>query len=57
MEESKLKILYEDNHLIVVIKEPGILSQKDNTDDLDIMTLIKDYLKVKYNKRRTKKNI
>jgi 23S rRNA pseudouridine1911/1915/1917 synthase len=50
MLENKLEILYEDNHLIVVIKEPGILSQKDNTDDLDIMTLIKDYLKVKYNK-------
>lgn len=50
MLENKLEILYEDNHLIVVIKEPGILSQKDNTNDLDIMTLIKDYLKVKYNK-------
>lgn len=50
MEDNKLKILYEDNHLIVVVKEPGILSQADNTHDLDMMTLIKDYIKVKYNK-------
>ncbi len=50
MLENKLEILYEDNHLIVVVKEPGILSQPDNTNDPDIMTLIKNYLKVKYNK-------
>ena len=45
MNGNTLKILYEDNHLIVVIKDPGVLSQADNTNDLDILTLIKGYLK------------
>lgn len=45
-----LKILYEDNHLIVAIKPAGVLSQEDNTKDLDMLTLIKQYIKEKYNK-------
>jgi len=48
--KNKLQILYEDNHIIVVIKPINILSQKDNTNDLDMVTLIKDYLKIKYKK-------
>lgn len=48
--KNKLKILYEDNHLIVVVKPINILSQKDNTNDLDMLTMIKDYIKVKYKK-------
>ena len=45
-----LNILYEDNHIIVVVKEPKIPSQADKTHDLDILTIIKQYLKEKYNK-------
>ena len=45
-----LKILYEDNHIIVVLKEPGIPSQADKTKDPDMLTIIKKYLKEKYNK-------
>lgn len=45
-----LEILYEDNHVIVCYKEAGILSQADNTGDIDMLTMIKDYLKKKYNK-------
>ena len=45
-----LKILYEDNHIIVVIKQPGIPVQEDKTGDLDMLTIIKKYLKEKYNK-------
>lgn len=45
-----MKILYEDNHLIVAIKEPNILSQADQTGDLDMLTLLKKYLKEKYHK-------
>lgn len=45
-----LNILYEDNHIIVVVKEPGIPSQGDKTQDLDMLTIIKKYLKEKYNK-------
>ena len=47
---NKLNILYEDNHLIVVIKPSGVLSQADNTKDEDMLTIIKKYLKEKYHK-------
>ena len=46
----KLKILYEDNHIIVVIKPVGIPVQQDKTGDLDMLTIIKDYIKEKYKK-------
>lgn len=45
-----LKIFYEDNHIIVCYKPRGILSQADNTKDLDMLTIIKNYIKEKYNK-------
>ena len=47
---NKLNILYEDNHIIVVVKDANILSQADNTNDLDMLTLIKEYIKKKSNK-------
>ena len=53
MEDGKvmIKILYEDNHILVVIKEVGILSQSDGSNRLDMLTLLKDYLKEKYQKK------
>ena len=45
-----LNILYEDNHIIVVEKPFNVLSQSDDTKDLDMLTIIKSYLKEKYNK-------
>jgi len=45
-----MKIIYEDNHIIVVEKMPNIPSQGDKTGDIDMLTLIKEYLKEKYNK-------
>ena len=47
---QNLKVLYEDNHIIVVRKDPNIPSQADKTEDLDMLTIIKEYLKEKYNK-------
>ena len=47
---QKLEVLFEDNHIIVVKKEPNIPSQADKTEDLDMLTIIKAYLKEKYNK-------
>ena len=47
---NKLNILYEDNHIIVVEKPINVLSQADNTNDIDMLTLIKNYLKEKYQK-------
>ncbi len=45
-----LKVIYEDNHIIVVIKPAGIPVQQDKTGDKDMITIIKEYLKEKYNK-------
>lgn len=48
--EINLKVIYEDNHIIVVEKPANIPSQGDKTGDLDMLTIIKAYLKEKYNK-------
>ncbi len=45
-----MKILYEDNHLLVVVKPSGVLSQADGTHHADMLTLLKAYLKEKYQK-------
>ncbi len=45
-----MKIFYEDNHVLVVYKESGILSQEDNTKAPDLLNMVKNYIKVKYNK-------
>ena len=47
---NNLNILYEDNHIIVVEKKPNVLCQSDYTKDLDLLTIIKNYLKEKYQK-------
>lgn len=45
-----LKVLYEDNHIIVVVKPQNVPSQGDKTGDEDMLTIIKKYIKEKYNK-------
>ena len=47
---EKLKIIFEDNHIIVVEKPVNIPSQGDKTGDIDMLSIIKEYLKEKYNK-------
>ena len=49
--KNNLEILYEDNHIIVVVKPFNILSQSDDTKDIDMLSIIKTYLKEKYNKK------
>ena len=49
---QKLNVIYEDNHIIVVEKPVNISSQGDKTNDIDMLSIIKDYLKEKYNKPR-----
>ncbi len=39
------KIIYEDNHIIVVIKPQNISVQADSSKDIDMLTIIKDYIK------------
>lgn len=43
-------ILHEDNSVLVVVKPQNIPSQADASGDLDLLTLLKDYVKQKYNK-------
>ena len=47
---KNLKVIFEDNHIIVVEKQPNIPSQSDKTGDIDMLTLVKQYIKEKYNK-------
>lgn len=47
---NNLNILYEDNHIIVVEKKPNILSQSDITGDIDLLSMVKRYVKERYNK-------
>ena len=44
------KVLFEDNHLIIVNKPAGYLSQGDATGDIDMTEITKQYIKVKYDK-------
>ena len=47
---QNLKVIYEDNHIIVVEKTPNIPSQSDKTGDIDMLAIVKEYIKEKYNK-------
>ena len=46
----KNNIIYEDNHLLVVLKPINIPVQEDSSKDNDLLTMLKQYLKEKYNK-------
>lgn len=43
-------VLYEDNHIIVVEKPVNIPAQADSSGDDDMLSLVKSYIKQKYNK-------
>ena len=45
-----INILYEDNHLLVVEKPVNIPVQADQSKDKDLLSLLKQDLKVRYNK-------
>ncbi len=47
---EELTILYEDNHIIVVLKPQNIPTCEDASKDKDLLTTIKEYIKVTYNK-------
>ena len=46
----ELNVLYEDNHLIVINKKAGDITQGDKTGDTPLPDKVKAYLKEKYNK-------
>ena len=45
-----INVIYEDNHLLVVEKKPNIPVQADDSKDEDLLTILKKYIKEKYNK-------
>src|SRR5262249_26027001 len=47
---SELEILYEDNHVLGVVKPAGMLSQGDRTGDLSALELARRYIKEKHDK-------
>ncbi len=49
--EQYFSVIYEDNHLIVVNKKAGLLVQGDESGDLCLVDVVKDYLKHKYEKQ------
>lgn len=44
------RILYEDNHLIIVNKMPGEIVQGDRTGDVPLSEMVREYVRIKYNK-------
>lgn len=48
--ESTTDVIYEDNHLLVVKKPVNMPVQRDSTNDEDLLTVLKKYIKEKYNK-------
>ena len=49
----KLQILYEDNHCIVVDKPNNLPVQADSSGDADLLNMVKEYVKERYNKPGT----
>ena len=48
--DSGIPILYEDNHLLVVEKPVNLPVQADSSGDLDMLTLLKEYIRARYEK-------
>jgi len=49
-EMNELEVLHEDNHIIVVNKPAGLLSQGDATDRPSLLDILKKYIKTEYSK-------
>ena len=48
--KDNLQVLFEDNHIIVINKRSGDITQGDKTNDKPLSDVVKDYIKDKYNK-------
>ena len=49
--KDNLLVLFEDNHIIIVNKRPGDITQGDKTGDIPLSEVVKGYLKDKYKKQ------
>jgi 23S rRNA pseudouridine1911/1915/1917 synthase len=45
-----VKVVYEDNHIIIVNKKSGEIVQGDKTGDIPLSDTVKAYIKEKYHK-------
>jgi 23S rRNA pseudouridine1911/1915/1917 synthase len=50
MKNYNIKIIFEDNHLLVVEKPINVPTQEDSTGDKDLLTILKEDLKIRHNK-------
>ncbi|MBP5308944.1 MAG: RluA family pseudouridine synthase [Clostridia bacterium] len=50
MTANDLIILYEDNHIIVVLKPQNVPCCEDASGDYDLLSCVKDYIKTAYDK-------
>ena len=48
--QNQLMVLFEDNQILVAVKPQNLPSQSDVTGDMDMLTMVKNYIKDKYNK-------
>ncbi len=50
LEDIQSRVLFEDNHLIIINKRAGEIVQGDKTGDITLIDKVKNYLKIKYQK-------
>jgi len=48
--KDNLQVLFEDNHIIIVNKRSGDITQGDKTGDKPLSDVVKNYIKTKFNK-------
>jgi 23S rRNA pseudouridine1911/1915/1917 synthase len=48
--KENLEVLFEDNHIIIINKKAGDITQGDKTGDKPLSDVVKEYVKDKYNK-------
>jgi 23S rRNA pseudouridine1911/1915/1917 synthase len=47
---QNINIIYEDNHLLIVTKPANMPVCEDSSKDIDLLSKLKEYIKIKYNK-------
>ena len=50
MSDQQPTVLFEDNHLLALLKPAGVLSMGDDTGDVTMVDIAREYLRVNYNK-------
>jgi 23S rRNA pseudouridine1911/1915/1917 synthase len=50
LQPDRLEVLYEDNHLIAVVKPSGVLVQGDRSGEPSLMDITREYIRRKYGK-------